>query len=172
MDGAGGHLSLLIVTDAGTRTVPLPEHGEVVVGRGREADVRVEDAQLSRRHVAIVSGNPPMLRDLGSMNGTSVGSRKLGSNESLPLSLGDTISIGSGVLTLQSMATSARPRRVWSHGYFEARLEEECARADRSGGSFAVVRVRLRGEITAEEVTPILAACLRPSDILAEYSPR
>jgi DNA-binding NtrC family response regulator len=172
MDGAGGHLSLLIVTDAGTRTVPLPERGEVVVGRGREADVRVEDAQLSRRHVAIVVGNPPLLRDLGSLNGTSVGGRKLGAHESVALSLGDTIAIGSAALTVQSMATSARPRRVWSHGYFEARLEEECARADRSGGSFAILRARLPGRGTAEEVTPILAGCLRPSDILAEYAPK
>jgi DNA-binding NtrC family response regulator/GGDEF domain-containing protein len=172
MDGASGHLSLLIVTDAGTRTVPLPERGEVVVGRGREADVRVDDAQLSRRHVVIAPGNPPVLRDLGSLNGTTVGGRKLKANESLPLSLGDTITIGRSVLTLQSMATSARPRRVWSHGYFEARLEEECARADRKDAPFVIARVRLMGAGAAEDVTRILSACLRPSDIVAEYAPR
>jgi two-component system response regulator AtoC len=172
MDGAAGHLSLLIVTDGGTRTVPLPERGEVVVGRGREADVRVDDAQLSRRHVAIAAGNPPMLRDLGSLNGTSVGGRKLRANEALSLSLGDTIAIGGSVLTLQSMATSSRPRRVWSHGYFEARLEEECSRADESGAGFAVVRVRFVGRAPAEDLTNLLVSCLRPSDVVAEYAPR
>src|SRR5580693_1897513 len=103
MDSTAGHLSLLIVTDTGTRTIPLPEHGEIVIGRGREADVCVDDARLSRRHVAIALavGNPPTLRDLGSMNGTKVGGRKLRAHEELALALGDTISIGSSVLTLQ-----------------------------------------------------------------------
>jgi two-component system response regulator AtoC len=173
MDSTAGHLSLLIVTDAGTRTLPLPDHGEIVVGRGREADVCVDDARLSRRHVVITIGTPPTVRDLGSLNGTKVGGRKLQAQEVFALALGDTISIGSSVLTLQSTATSARPRRVWSHGYFEARLEEECARADRSGTTFAVMRVRLVGTaVPAEELASLLGACLRPSDVVAQYAPR
>ena len=131
LDAVSGHLSLLIVTETRTWTAPLPARGEVILGRGSEAAVRVDDPQLSRRHVMLRLGATTTLNDLGSPNGTTVGGRRLRPNEGVPLSLGDTISIGGSVITLQLTATSARPRRVWAHGYFEARLEEECARSDR-----------------------------------------
>jgi two-component system response regulator AtoC len=172
LDAPAEHLSLLIVTDATTSTVSLPVRGQIVVGRGAETDVRVDDPQLSRRHAILFLGDQTTLRDLGSLNGTSVGGRRLRAREEVPLALGDTIAIGGSVLTLQSMATSARPRRVWAHGYFEARLEEECARADRSDVSFAVMRIRVIGGGTTEALASILTSCLRPSDIVAEYAPQ
>src|SRR3954447_5906972 len=126
LEAVSGHLSLLIVTETRTWIVPLPGRGEVVLGRGSEAVVRIDDPQLSRRHVAIRLGATTTLHDLGSTNGTTVGGRRLRPSEGVTLSLGDTIGIGGSVITLQSTATSARPGRVWAHGYFEARLEEEC----------------------------------------------
>jgi DNA-binding NtrC family response regulator len=173
LDGSSGHLSLLIVTEARTWTVSLPARGQVVVGRGSEADVRVDDPQLSRRHVALQLGGPQtLLRDLGSLNGSTVGGRKLRANEEVALTLGDTVAIGGSVLTLQSTATSSRPRRVWAHGYFEARLEEECARSDRTDASFTVMRVRVVEGRPTEALANVLGACLRPSDIVAEYAPQ
>src|SRR6202034_790060 len=134
--------------------------------------VRIDDPQLSRRHVLIRLGTTTTLNDLGSTNGTSVGGRRLRPNEGVTLSLGDTISIGGSVISLQSTATSARPRRVWAHGYFEARLEEERARSDRTDASFSGVRVRVIGHSgSPEALAKVLAASLRPSDIVAEYAP-
>jgi DNA-binding NtrC family response regulator len=173
VDGASGNLSLLIVTEARTWTVALPPRGHVVVGRGAEADVRVDDPQLSRKHVALrLGGAQVLLQDLGSTNGTAVGGRRLGANEEVPLALGDTVTIGGAVLTLQSTATSARPRRVWAHGYFEARLEEECARSDRTDGVFVVMRVRVLGGAPTDALANVLGGCLRPADVVAEYAPR
>src|SRR6185312_6121886 len=172
LDAAPGHLSLLIVTETRTWIAPLPSRGEVILGRGSEAGVRIDDPQLSRRHVAIRMGATTTLRDLGSTNGTAVGGRRLRPNEEVPLSLGDTITIGGSVLTLQSTATSVRPRRVWAHGYFEARLEEECARSDRTDASFSVMRVRVLGYGgSPETLANVLAASLRPSDVVAAYAP-
>ncbi|HEY2511873.1 MAG TPA: sigma 54-interacting transcriptional regulator, partial [Polyangiaceae bacterium] len=88
-----------------------------------------------------------------------------------PLALGDTLALGAAVITLQSRATTARPRRVWAHGYFEARVEEECARADRNGQPFAVLRVRALGEHRTEAMANVLGEGLRPSDIVAVYAP-
>jgi two-component system response regulator AtoC len=176
LEASSAPLSLLIVTEARTWTVSLPVRGHVVVGRGSEADVRVDDPQLSRRHVALKLGGPTtLLRDLGSLNGTSVGGRRLNANEEIELALGDTVAIGGSVLTLQSTATSARPRRVWAHGYFEARLEEECARSDRTDVSFSVMRVRVLRLVEgrpADALANVLGGCLRPSDIVAEYAPQ
>jgi len=41
-----------------------------VLGRGAEADLRLEDLGVSRRHAEIVLSDPPRITDLGSTNGT------------------------------------------------------------------------------------------------------
>jgi len=46
------------------------------LGRGTDADIRVEDPGVSRNHCEIVLGTPAIMRDLGSTNGTTIdGSR-------------------------------------------------------------------------------------------------
>lgn len=56
----------------------LREGGSYVVGRGRDADMMLEDLDVSRHH-AIVSlrGGDVFVRDLGSRNGTHLGPRRL-----------------------------------------------------------------------------------------------
>lgn len=44
----------------------------LVLGRSTEADVRVDDPGVSRRHCEIRAGNPPSIQDLGSTNGIVV----------------------------------------------------------------------------------------------------
>jgi hypothetical protein len=54
------------------------------------------------------------------------------------------IDLGPVVIMLQEwVATEGRPRRLLTHGNFESRVEEECLRAERSGGTFVLVRVHL-----------------------------
>lgn len=43
-----------------------------VFGRGTEADVRIDDNGVSRKHFEIVLGTPPKLHDLNSTNGTYI----------------------------------------------------------------------------------------------------
>lgn len=67
-----------------------------VIGRGTDADVRVNDPGISRRHAQIrVQGEPPNLRveiiDLGSTNGILVGGRKV---DRAPLTNGTRIEMG------------------------------------------------------------------------------
>ena len=47
-------------------------------------------------------------------------------------------------------------RRLWSHGYFESRLEDESAHAAGAGTSFALARVRLTEGVPWTRVVPIL----------------
>ncbi|MDT0267140.1 DUF3662 and FHA domain-containing protein [Streptomyces sp. DSM 44915] len=44
----------------------------LVIGRSTEADVRIDDPGVSRRHCEIQASNPPSVRDLGSTNGIVV----------------------------------------------------------------------------------------------------
>jgi hypothetical protein len=49
-----------------------------VLGRSRDADVQIEDANVSRRHAEIVQeGSAYWLVDLGSTNGTEVGGKRV-----------------------------------------------------------------------------------------------
>ena len=51
---------------------PLPERGEVTLGRAKENDVPIDDASVSRQHAVLHLGPPMEIEDLGSANGTMV----------------------------------------------------------------------------------------------------
>ena len=54
------------------KQIPL-EKGTVVLGRGQDADIRMDDELVSRRHCAITfDGDGVTVKDLGSTNGTFV----------------------------------------------------------------------------------------------------
>ncbi len=81
--------------DAG-RIVPM-EGASLVIGRGEEAGLQVEDPAVSRLHARIVRspGGAFHVEDLGSTNGTFVGSRRV---TVAPLVTGDHVQLGPGVL--------------------------------------------------------------------------
>lgn len=81
--------------------LPLSPPG-IVVGRGNEADLRINDPGVSRRHVefrVVDHGDGPRVsvHDLGSTNGVLVNGRK---TESATLTDGAEVRIGNTVLTL------------------------------------------------------------------------
>lgn len=91
----------LLITDrpgAAAREVVV-ELEVAVVGRGSEANIRIEDAGVSRRHAEVRrEGDEVFLVDLGSTNGTTVNGRAI---ERVRLSPGDRISIGRTVLNYE-----------------------------------------------------------------------
>src|SRR5512134_3972179 len=76
---SGGNSAYFVIFE-GERTTSfsLPDEGEVVIGRGTEASLLVNDQAVSRRHaVVLLSGGRAVVRDLGSRNGTSVNGERL-----------------------------------------------------------------------------------------------
>jgi len=70
----------------------LPADGSVLIGRSSEAELRVNDADTSRRHAKIVCrGGRFVLHDLASTNGTFVNGNRI---EERVLEPGDRIEIG------------------------------------------------------------------------------
>jgi pSer/pThr/pTyr-binding forkhead associated (FHA) protein len=62
----------LILDDGSNRRYQLTE-GSIVVGRGQDAQFRLPDTGVSRRHLEITwDGQRAVLADLGSTNGTTV----------------------------------------------------------------------------------------------------
>ena len=165
-------LCLLVIGDGFVSTHPLPTCGQLIIGRSESADVRIEGPSVSRRHARLHVATTIQIEDLGSANGTVVREVKLSQGCSAELTPGDVVELGSSMLIVQDGYSASRPRRVWTHGYFEARLEEECARAERTGAQFGLLRARIAtNKPSAAPIRELLLATLRPTDILASYGP-
>ncbi|HWE23360.1 MAG TPA: sigma 54-interacting transcriptional regulator [Myxococcales bacterium] len=161
----------LVVLEEGISTVhALPERGSVVIGRSKQSDVRLEDSSVSRRH-AVLHVDPVLrLEDLGSANGTHVRERLLRPKEIVELQPGDVVEVGRALLVVQRQVPPGRASRLVTHDYFEARLEDECARGERGPLSFAVARLRWETE-TQDAVLGRIAPLLRPGDVVGAYGP-
>ena len=167
----GPALRLLVMGEKGAASFTLPAQGDVTIGRARECTVRIDDPKLSRKHAILRVGSVLTLTDLGSANGTRVGNQTLASGEPVVIAPGDMLVFGSCVVLVQTTSASTRLRHIWSHGYFEARLEDECARAEQGGAMFSVLRLRPTGPNAPTAVEEMFAKWLRPIDIVATYSP-
>jgi two-component system, NtrC family, response regulator AtoC len=84
----------------GSRHV-LPE-GLVTLGRGAEATIVVNDPRASRSHAALQVGKDVSLSDLGSANGTFLGSDRLGAGDARALANGQTFFIGDSALVVRN----------------------------------------------------------------------
>ena len=83
---------------AGT-TVSL-ESAPIVIGRGADAQIVLDDDYVSTRHARIaVSGDQWFVEDLGSTNGTYIGSVRI--NQPTAISLGTQVRIGKTLLELR-----------------------------------------------------------------------
>ena len=83
-----------VTFDGKTRTVSAPR---AVLGRSRECEVRVGDANVSRKHAELRHEDDAWwIVDLGSTNGTLVNGRKAKRER---LSAGDLIMLGSTEIT-------------------------------------------------------------------------
>lgn len=84
------------VIESGDRRYALSPP-QTVVGRGREADVRLDDPNISRRHVGFrVDGSDWVVEDLGSTNGTRLNGGSL--RGPAVLRSGDVVQLGNTVL--------------------------------------------------------------------------
>jgi hypothetical protein len=94
--GAPGGTARLVSNDG--RTYPLSV-GSTVIGRGDQANLRLPDVGISRRHARVdFDGRQVVLTDLGSTNGTQVNGQKVAA---VALSPGDMIQIGTTTLTFR-----------------------------------------------------------------------
>lgn len=138
--------------------VPIPlEREEVILGRALEADVRVNDTQVSRQHARINTVRREgsrltdyILNDLSSRNGTFLNGRRISSEK---LQNGDKIAIGETILRFDLLDEIDREyqrqiHRLISHDdltgllssrSFFSELRREAGRAASEGRPFCVL---------------------------------
>ncbi len=161
----GGRWRVVLVTEGGSSSFALPSRGAVTIGRGDDAELRLDDAAASRRHAQLVVSEAGVrLLDLGSANGTTVRGRKLAANEEVALTEGDTIELGTSLAVLQvdALSASTRPWNLHTHQRFMELVGQ-------TKPPFAVLRLQvIAAPGTAQEV---LSAELTPHDVVASFGP-
>ncbi len=95
--GAPGGRNIRLVSGDG-RTYPL-QIGSTVIGRGDQANLRLPDVGISRRHARLdFDGSQVVLTDLGSTNGTMVNGQRV---SAVALNPGDMVQLGTTTLTFR-----------------------------------------------------------------------
>jgi hypothetical protein len=93
----GGARNVRLVSGDG-RTYPL-QMGSTVIGRGDQANLRLPDVGISRRHARLdFDGGQVVLTDLGSTNGTMVNGQRV---SAVALNPGDMVQLGTTTLTFR-----------------------------------------------------------------------
>jgi len=96
--GGGGQARNARLISSDGRTYPLSV-GSTVIGRGDQANLRLPDVGISRRHARIdFDGGQVVLTDLGSTNGTSVNGQRV---SAVALNPGDMVQLGTTTLTFR-----------------------------------------------------------------------
>ena len=96
--GAPTHVAIVEGANEG-ETVSLDE-APILIGRGSDAAIRLDDDYVSTRHARIASsGDQWFIEDLGSTNGTYIGSHRL--TQPTTLQLGSKVRIGKTTLELR-----------------------------------------------------------------------
>ena len=81
-------------------TAPSSPTAPILIGRGNDAAIRLDDDYVSTRHARIAaSGDQWFVEDLGSTNGTYIGSARI--TQPTTLALGTQVRIGKTILELR-----------------------------------------------------------------------
>jgi two-component system response regulator AtoC len=155
---------LLVVEASSSRTFPLPARGELLIGRGPEAELPLTELAASRRHATIsVDGSEVQITDLGSLNGTAVNGERL--NGQRLLLGGDTVTIGQAALVLYLPPAMEGRREPADVRAVRQRLHDEVVRARVFERPVSVVLLLLGEEIDRDQAAGCLEGLLRPVDV-------
>lgn len=92
---------------------PLPDNGEIVIGRSSELDMVLVEDMVSRRHAKItVTNGQIFIQDLGSTNGSFVNGEKI---KRARLTEGDRILIGTSIIKVVATEGPTSLREARAH---------------------------------------------------------
>jgi diguanylate cyclase (GGDEF)-like protein len=191
----GGKRAQLVVL-AGTNVGELYNvQGELVIGRGRETDIRIQGDGISRQHAKIrVAADGVHFDDLGSTNGSFVNGEKV---QKAILHDGDKIQLGSATilkLTFQDAIEEGFQRQmfesasrdaltgIYNKRFFVERLSSEFAFAVRHNALLSLIIFdidrfkdindnygHLAGDHVLASLARLLSPVVRSEDVFARY---
>ncbi|MDH3689171.1 MAG: GGDEF domain-containing protein [Gammaproteobacteria bacterium] len=165
-----------------------------LIGRADDADVRIDDHRVSRKHASVTCSNGDViLEDLGSSNGTFVNGIRI---EKQQLKEGDSIQIGpGGIVKLsnlneleqklqQEVASGLKDPQtgIYSKNFFLDRIEAEPTYAQGHQDKLGLIVFEIdhftdisnthgspAGDFILKEVAWVVGQILRTQDIFARY---
>jgi DNA-binding NtrC family response regulator len=163
---------LVVYYSQGTKRVPLKEGKTLVIGRGADADLIIQDATLSRCHTSFTLKDGQIsYEDLQSRNGTWVNE---GRQDHGQLEETDEITMGRAAARayLRQDGTSTDPKAALlpSHEAFVDTLVREASRSRRFGRTLGLILLRDDAPGPMGWVTRIQEQ-LRPVDSMSMYGP-
>jgi transcriptional regulator with PAS, ATPase and Fis domain len=158
---AAGH-RLLVMRERTWSAYPLPDEGVITIGRGQDADLRLTEEGISRRHARLEmlpGGAGFRLTDLGSRNGTRV-RHDVVRGLTTAVAAGESIEVGKTLLVIQQAVAGqeapgprSTPRRVASRSTAMQRLESVLDRVAASMANVLVLGETGTGkDVLAEEL--------------------
>ncbi|WP_220137854.1 sigma 54-interacting transcriptional regulator [Myxococcus llanfairpwllgwyngyllgogerychwyrndrobwllllantysiliogogogochensis] len=160
---------LLVIEGSSSSLCPLPQEGEVLIGRAATADVRVQDASVSRHHARVtVTAETARIADQDSHNGVKVNGVKV--EGAHPLRTGDVVTLGDVVLVFHGGTRTSRP--LLDANALRDRLDEELERVLDYERSVSVVALELGPSTVAPpDLLRAASGALRGMDVLAREGP-
>lgn len=129
---------LLVFNGTSSSMYQLPPAGRIIIGRAETADLRIDEASVSRQHAEVViDGDAITIADLGSSNGTFVNGAKIAAPTELHA--GDAITIHKTTLVVHTTAALRRPPAIVELQAFRDRVEDEVDRAVRYERSASIL---------------------------------
>ena len=130
-------LWLTVVEAKESRMMPMPETGELTIGRAEDSNITLANPSVSRNHAVLkIRAGEVSVKDMGSANGTRVGGRRLPQDGEGPVLPGVAILIGGASLVVHQLATAEsfeRPGREGNSSVREVIMASEHIRALKSG---------------------------------------
>jgi diguanylate cyclase (GGDEF)-like protein len=188
---------LTVVSGPSTgRVFSVAEQAHTVIGRGREADVRIDDAGASRAHarVTTMGDGRYFVEDLGSTNGTFLDGKRI---ERAELHSGDRVNLGPNVVVSFSIVDAQVERvaqqlyessvrdpltRAHNRRYLVERLASEIAYAKRHQTRLALLLLdidhfkrvndtwgHLAGDDVLRDVAALVQRMIRVEDLFARF---
>jgi two-component system, NtrC family, response regulator AtoC len=164
-----GHLHMVLIGNGTLATHPLPESGMLTIGRSATCDITLDDKSISRRHAVLNLGERLTIEDLNSANGTRVRGAAVKFGHPVRIAVGEVVGLGKVSIILQQRSTT-RTRKILNSEDFAARLDEECARTQRSGAAFALLHFEPEHKASAGAVEDALCELLRETDLIGKHS--
>lgn len=166
-DDDEGRFYLLVIDNGSSSMFPLPRSGIVVMGRGREADMVLDDTGVSRRHAKLViADGQTRIVDLDSHNGTFVVGERIDGARTLVS--GDVLTLGSVTLVLHGRPARRSSSPVVDAAQLRRRLDEEIDRSLRYGRALTLMAMAL-GRPPPDRCATLaaVAGCLRLMDVVS-----